>query len=133
MVDPGIIALATGVPAIRYSQDEVFEYLSHKGGVNRRARVIFEQAGVSFRHFIVDKAYYAEERGTGERNQRYLAEALPLGEATIQRCLDAAGLYAPDIYDFFVVLCTCYHIPGLYLDPGGRPGGRARLRPTGAV
>src|SRR5258708_4045109 len=130
MVEPGIIGLATGVPAIRYSQDEVFEYLSHKGGVNRRARVIFEQAGVHCRHFSVDKAYYAEERGTGERNQRYLAEALPLGEATIRRCLDASGLNAQDIDDFFVVSCTGYDIPGLDLHLAGRLGMRPDLRRT---
>ena len=130
MVEPGIIGLATGVPAIRYSQAEVFEYLSHKGGVNRRARVIFEQAGVSFRHFTVDKAYCAVERSIGTRNQRYLTEALPLGEATIQRCLEASGLNARQIDDFFVVSCTGYDIPGLDLHLAGRLGMRPDLRRT---
>jgi predicted naringenin-chalcone synthase len=131
MTMPTIYALATGVPGIRYSQAEVFDYLSeHQGGINRRARAIFERAGVAFRHIIVDKSFYAQERSTGDRNERYLAEALPLGEATIQRCLDSSGYSPADIDDFLVVSCTGYDIPGLDLRLAGRLNMRPDLRRT---
>ena len=111
---PAILGLATGVPPISYSQMEIFEYLSGRlPDVNPHARTIFQKAGVAFRHVSVEKDYYAVDRSTGERNQRYLAEALPLGEATVRRCLDAAGRGAESIDDFFVVSCTGYDIPGL--------------------
>src|SRR5260221_13304742 len=131
MGTPAIYGLATGVPATRYSQAEIFEYLAlRQGGVSRHARAIFERAGVAYRHVAVQKSYYAEDRSTGERNQHYLAEALPMGEATIRRCLDSAG-YAPDtIDDFFVVSCTGYDIPGLDLHLAARLGMRPDLRRT---
>ncbi len=128
---PAIRGLATGVPGTRYSQAEVFEYLAQRqGGISRHARKIFEHSGVAFRHVIVDKSYYAEERSTGVRNERYLAEALPLGEATIRRCLDASGHRPEDIDDFFAVSCTGYDIPGLDLHLAGRLGMRPDLRRT---
>src|SRR5262245_46332258 len=128
---PAIYGLATGVPATRYTQGEIFEYLAQRQrGVSRHARAIFQGAGIAFRYVAVQKSYYAEDRSTGERNQHYLAEALPMGEATIRRCLDAAG-YTPDaIDDFFVVSCTGYDIPGLDLRLAGRLGMRSDLRRT---
>ena len=59
-----------------------------------------------------------------------MAEALPLGEATIQRCLDNAGCGAEDIDDFLVVSCTGYEIPGLDLHLAARLGMRADLHRT---
>jgi predicted naringenin-chalcone synthase len=126
MNTPAIIGLATGVPAQRYGQDEVFErFLAPHIGANRRARAIFKHVGVQHRHVVVDGGYYLEERSTQARNETYFAEALPLGEATIRRCLDSAGLTARDIDDFFVVSCTGLDIPGLDL----RLAGRLRMRP----
>jgi predicted naringenin-chalcone synthase len=128
---PVISGLATGVPSIRYSQMEIFDYLAQRnGGISRHGRAIFQRAGVAFRHVCVDKSYYAQDRRTGERNQRYLAEALPLGEATVRRCLDAAGHKPNAVDDFFVVSCTGYEIPGLDLHLAGRLGMRPDLRRT---
>src|SRR5262245_48945068 len=128
---PAIYGLATGVPATRYTQGEIFEYLAQRQrGVSRHARAIFQGAGIAFRYVAVQKSYYAEDRSTGERNQHYLAEALPMGEATIRRCLDAAG-YTPDaIDDFTVVSCTGLNIPGLDLHLAARLGMRPDLQRT---
>lgn len=128
---PAIQALATGVPPIRYGQMEIFDHLARRqAGISPHARTIFRKAGVAFRHVCVDKSYYDVDRTTGERNERYLAEALPLGEATVRRCLDAAGRGPGDIDDFLVVSCTGYEIPGLDLRLAGRVGMRSDLRRT---
>src|SRR5262249_15453358 len=127
---PAIQALATYVPARQYSQAEIFDCLALKGGVYRRARAIFEQAGVAFRHVSVDKSYYDEERSTAARNHCYHTEAISLGEAAIRRCLDASEYRPSDIDDFFVVSCTGYDIPGLDLRLAGRLGMRSDLRRT---
>ncbi len=127
---PAICGLATAVPPLRYTQAELFDYLALQGGVNRRARAVFEQAGVAFRHVSVDKAYYAEDRSTAVRNERYLTAAMPLGEAAIRRCLDESGFSIEDIDDFFVVSCTGFDIPGLDLRLAGSLGMRPNLRRT---
>ena len=77
---PAILSLATGLPAQRYSQAEVFEYLQPLFTRARHARSIFTHSGIEHRSMVVDRAYYTEERRTENRNERYLAEALPLGE-----------------------------------------------------
>jgi predicted naringenin-chalcone synthase len=131
MEPPVILSLATGVPPIRYSQMEIFDYLSGRlAHASPHARAIFQKAGVDFRHTAVPKSYYDADPTTGQRNERYLAEAIPLGEATVRRCLDAAGCGAEAIDDFFVVSCTGYEIPGLDLRLAGKVGMRPDLRRT---
>ena len=130
MSAPTLFALATGVPARRYSQDEILEYLQPLFQRVRHARAIFSRAGVDYRHMVVDRDFYSQEQRTGARNECYLAEALPLGEATLRRCFAAADC-SPDIVDdFFVVSCTGYDIPGLDLHLAGRLGMRPDLRRT---
>lgn len=136
---PSILTLATGVPAARHSQEEIFgefvDLLAHKLGRldPRRARamqVIFDRAGVGFRHSVVSQGYFTDERSTQTRNDLYMAEAVPLGETTIRCGLAQAG-YSPDeIDDFIVVSCTGLNIPGLDLLLAERLGMRPDLRRT---
>lgn len=131
MSAPAIQALATGVPPIRYSQMEIFDYLLERTpGTSPNARSIFRRAGVEFRHSSVEKSYYDAERSSGERNSLYLEKAIPLGEATLRRCLDSAGCGPEDVDDFLVVSCTGYEIPGLDLRLAGKLGMRPDLRRT---
>jgi predicted naringenin-chalcone synthase len=130
MSAPVVLALATGLPSHRYSQERIFEYLQPLFTRPRHARAIFSRAGVGHRSMVVDEAFYAEERTTEKRNERYLAEALPLGEATVRRCLEAAGCGPEAVDDFFVVSCTGLDIPGLDLRLAGRLGMRPDLRRT---
>jgi predicted naringenin-chalcone synthase len=128
---PRIRGLATGVPPIRYGQMEIFDFLARRQThVSPHARTIFRRSGVKFRHSCVDTSYYTLNRTTAERSERYTAEALPLGEATVRRCLDDAGCDPGDVDDFFVVSCTGYEIPGLDLQIAGRVGMRSDLRRT---
>lgn len=130
MADPAILALSTGVPPACYGQDEVFDFLQTLFVRTRHARTIFKHSGVEARHMAADREFYASDQGTQARNQRYLAEALPLGEATIRRCLDQAELHPADIDDFIAVSCTGLDIPGLDLRLAGQLGMRPDLRRT---
>jgi predicted naringenin-chalcone synthase len=129
MTIPGIFALATGVPERRYSQDEAYrQFAGLELGRDRLARAIFSYTGVGYRHAVVDAAYYKENHGTQARNERYMQEAIPLGKATIEQCLDQAGLTVDDVDDLIVVSCTGFNIPGLDLHLAGLMGMRPDLR-----
>jgi predicted naringenin-chalcone synthase len=118
--NPTIVSLATGVPEGRYRQEEIFEYMQLYFKRGRHARAIFTASGVDYRHTAIDLDFYRQERSTQFRNETYLQHAIPLGEATIRRCLEGAGLEPQEIHDFFVVSCTGYDIPGLDLQLAGR-------------
>ena len=130
MTDPAILSLATGVPPDCYNQAEVFDFLQSLFVRTRHARTIFNRSGVATRHMAADRAFYQHDQGTEARNLRYLEAALPLGEATLRRCLDQGGLRPEDIDDFIAVSCTGFDIPGLDLRLAGRLGLRPDLRRT---
>ena len=134
MTAPSILALSTGVPRIRYSQQEILDrflgYLGENGRRSRAIGAIFERAGVDYRYTVVDETFYAGEQSTETRNDRYMAEAVPLGESLLRRGLDAAGVRPDEIDDLIVVSCTGFSIPGLDLHLAGRLGMRPDLRRT---
>jgi predicted naringenin-chalcone synthase len=128
MTDPVVLSLATSVPSECYNQDEVFDFLQTLFVRTRHARTIFRHSGVETRHMAADREFYGQDQTTQARNDRYLREALPLGEAAIARCLKNAGLTAADVDDFIAVSCTGLDIPGLDLRLAGRLGMRPDLR-----
>ncbi len=134
MTTPAILALSTGVPEPRYEQMEFAEYfiaLQRKESRRTRAmRMVFQRSGVGWRHFAADKIFFQDERSTMERNDLYMREAVPLGEATIRRGLDTAGYKPTDIDDLIVVSCTGFAIPGLDLHLAARLGMRHDLQRT---
>jgi predicted naringenin-chalcone synthase len=130
MSAPQVLALTTAVPAQRYTQTEIFEYLAPLFERTRHARAIFSRAGVAHRHMVADRDFYRQEQRTQARNECYMANALPLGEQAIRSCLAQAGREFSDITDFFVVSCTGFDIPGLDLRLAGRLGMRTDLRRT---
>ena len=130
MTVPVILSLATGVPGSGYTQSEIFDYLQPLFPRARHARFIFSRAGVERRYMAADREFYRRPQGTEARNAAYMTQALPLGEATITRCLASAGLGPREVDDFFVVSCTGLDIPGLDLRLAGRLGMRPDLRRT---
>jgi predicted naringenin-chalcone synthase len=132
--NPRILTVSTAVPPSRYPQEDILDaFLAIQQVNDRRARAIgtiFERAGVGFRHLIVDDDFFCENKTTQQRNDRYLPEAIALGERTIRQGLDSAG-YTPDnIDDLIVVSCTGFSIPGLDLHLAGRLKMRPDLRRT---
>jgi predicted naringenin-chalcone synthase len=112
------------------TQAETYAILQPFLGGNPRSRAIFRAARVAYRHSAVTADFYAVERSTEARNAAYQAAAVPLGEATIRRCLENAVL-PPEAVDYLVVVsCTGINIPGLDLLLAGRLGLRPDLRRT---
>lgn len=134
MTNASIAALQTGVPRIRYSQQEILErfigYLGESGRRSKAIAAIYERAGVDYRYTTVDEGFFSGDLSTQTRNDRYMADAVPLGEAVIRRGLDAAGVAPDEIDDLIVVSCTGFAIPGLDLLLAGRLGMRPDLRRT---
>lgn len=131
MSEAYLMGLGTAAPQQGFRQDEIFDrFMAPYFGRRSVARGIFRNAGVGFRHTVVDGAYYERERSTRERNERYLAEAQPLGERAIRAALADAGLSPGEIDDFIVVSCTGIDTPGLDLLLAGRMGMRPDLRRT---
>jgi alkylresorcinol/alkylpyrone synthase len=129
MIYPAIRGLGTAVPSYRFSQAEILErFFAPVFGNDPRVQSIFRNTGVGFRHTVVDEAYYARPRGTRERNERYMQEAIPLGEEAIRRCLEDAQVSVEDVDDFIVVSCTGLDTPGLDLRLAGRLGMRPDLQ-----
>ncbi len=115
-----IRGLGTAVPQTCYTQAEILANLRPYLSQNPHTETIFAHAGIESRYLTVNGAYYEQERGTQERNERYLEAALPLGEKAIQRCLQAAGVSAQAVTDLLVVSCTGLDIPGLDLRLAGQ-------------
>jgi alkylresorcinol/alkylpyrone synthase len=129
MTYPAIRGLGTAVPAQRFSQTEILErFFAPLFGDDPRVQAIFGNTGVGFRHTVVNEAYYVRPRGTRERNERYMQEALPLGEEAIRRCLEDAQVGVEAVDDFIVVSCTGLDTPGLDLRLAGRLGMRPDLQ-----
>ncbi len=120
MNHPQILALHTGLPGNCLAQDEVitaYIKLLHVEGKHRERaiRSVMHQSGVGFRHLAVETDFFSAPRSTQQRNDRYMAEALPLGARVIEHGLAEAGITAQDIDSFVVVSCTGFNTPGLDL------------------
>lgn len=127
---PVIEALSTAVPGKCYPQEDIYQRLRPYLDGSPQAESIFSHAGIGSRYLVVSDEYYEQERRTQDRNERYLAEALPLGELAIRRCLDAAGLEPKQVDDLIIVSCTGIDTPGLDLLLAGKMGMSPWLRRT---
>lgn len=131
MTFPKILGLGLGVPQYEYSQSEIYErFLKPHLGSNRRARILFQRAGIHRRFTATEGQYHNEFRGTAERNGVFMQEALPLGVSTVTRALEASHLCPSQIDQFSVISCTGYDLPFLDLQIAGQLGLRRDLRRT---
>ncbi|NLG98985.1 MAG: type III polyketide synthase [Chloroflexi bacterium] len=122
MNEPAILGLSTAVPSKCYEQGEILEMLRQYMNSSEKTDAIFANAGVGSRYLVVDDSYYAAERTTQQRNERYMEEAVPLGALAAARCLEQAGVTAQEVSDLIVVSCTGIDTPGLDLHLAGRMG-----------
>ena len=80
----------------------------------RLARKVWEHSAITTRRGVVDPT--SEDIsgwGTAARMERFLTEAMPLGEEAVGKALADAGLAASEVGLFTVVSCTGYVTPGL--------------------
>ncbi len=100
-----------------YLQQELWDiyFDRHYAGVQRGlAKRIFANSGVVTRHTVLNP--YAEDVSswtTGQRMERWLAEALPLGKSAVSDALATADLDPGQVGLFAVCSCTGYATPGL--------------------
>ncbi len=131
MNHPKILGLGLGVPRFEYTQSEIYErFLAPHLGTNRRARILFQRAGIQHRFTAIPGEYHNTYRSTEERNVTFMQEALPLGAMTVERALAVAKLSAEEIDQFSVISCTGYDLPFLDLQIAGQVGLRRDLRRT---
>ena len=135
MNSPQILSLKTGVPDFRFSQKDITEfyvnYLTLSGSKRQRSiPTIMNYAGVCYRHSVVDADFFTSRKTTQERNNRYMEEALPLGEQVIREGLAQADIAAECINQLIVVSCTGFNVPGLDLLLAQRLGMSTSLKRT---
>lgn len=128
---PKILGIGLGVPRFEYTQTEIYErFLQPHLGTNRRARILFQRAGIQRRFTAAPGEYHTIARGTQERNLTFMREALPLGAETVQRALHASQTAPCQIDQFSVISCTGYDLPFLDLQIAGQVGFRRDVRRT---
>ena len=109
-----VTASQSTFPAKR-TQQELWDgyFRAHYDGSDL-ARRVFAGAGIQTRHGVTDPLLEdVSTWSTGQRMERFAAEALPLGTAAVSGALEAAGVAPADVDLLTVVSCTGYATPGL--------------------
>src|SRR5689334_12286592 len=107
MTTAKILGLATANPKNCYEQDQITDYyvdfLKMQGKSRERAiRTVMNQAGVESRYSVVDAEFFTQTKSTQERNDLYMAEAMPIAKNLIQSGLALSGI-SPQAIDNFTV------------------------------
>jgi alkylresorcinol/alkylpyrone synthase len=128
---PRLAALATAVPDHRYEQDEIFQTLIPRGftaAQQRLARRVFRRCGVEHRHTVIELHEPIEAMSAAARNQRYIAEAVDLGERAARAALAATTLHAETIDELVFVSSSGIDLPSLDLRLAARLDFRPDIR-----
>ena len=112
-VTAGIAGIGSAFPG-RIEQQALWDgWFAAKYGDNRIAARAWSACRVETRHAAVDPRHEdVSTWTTGQRMERYAAEALPLGKEAISQALAEAGVDASDVGQFVVASCTGYVTPG---------------------
>jgi len=96
------------------------EALYRMSSVKRRGSVLLESDALTFDESPLDQTFFPRaesptERGpsTGERNQRFAVESIPLAKSAALAALADAEMDAARITHLVVVTCTGFYSPGL--------------------
>jgi alkylresorcinol/alkylpyrone synthase len=109
-----VVGMGHALPA-PYSQQGVWDgfFAEHYREVGIAGQ-IFANSGVRTRHAVANPVFEdVSGWGTGQRMERYLAEALPLGKDAVTSALADAGVDPADVGLFSVASCTGYVTPGV--------------------
>jgi alkylresorcinol/alkylpyrone synthase len=112
-----IVAVRSAFPAHRYPQPDFTRTVAELGGLGPAQRALLERlhgnAGVDTRHIVLPLPDYGALRGIVATNDRYLEEALDLGERALRGALKSAGLTAADLDLLIVTSVTGVAVPSL--------------------
>jgi alkylresorcinol/alkylpyrone synthase len=112
-----ILAARSAFPAYRYPQAELTRMVAELSRLSPERRSLLERlhrnAGVETRHTVLPLPEYGGLRGIEPANDRYLEEAMILGERALRSALAAAGLTASDLDLLIVTSVTGVAVPSL--------------------
>jgi alkylresorcinol/alkylpyrone synthase len=112
-----ILAVQSAFPAHRYPQAELTSKVAELSGLDPDERALLdrlhEKAGVDHRHTVLPLAEYDRLRGLEPANNRYIEEAVNLGERALRGALDAAGVNGRDLDQLVVTSVTGVAVPSL--------------------
>lgn len=115
--EPRLLALGTAVPPYVLHQEEVQRraavLFEDAGGVVERLLPVFGNAGIATRYSCVPIEWYETPHGWRERHRLYIDNALVLLERVARDCLAEAGLEPSDIDTLVVVSTTGIATPSL--------------------
>ena len=112
-----IVAVRSAFPAHRYPQPDFTRTVAELGGLGPAQRALLERlhgnAGVDTRHTVLPLPDYGTLRGIVAANDRYIEEALDLGERALRGALESAGLTPGDLDLLIVTSVTGVAVPSL--------------------
>ncbi|WP_422748099.1 type III polyketide synthase [Mycobacterium sp. WMMD1722] len=112
-----IMAVRSAFPVHRHPQDRLTAEVAELSGLDPDQRTLLERlhakAGVDHRHTVAPLAEYSALRTVDRANDRYVEEAVDLGEHALRRALEAAGLTAGELDLLIVTSVTGVAVPSL--------------------
>lgn len=112
---PGILALGTSNPPLRYSQEEIYNNLASHAPFYRQERIkqVFMNSDIDYRHFYFDVGSANFSESPDELHERFLSGSILIGTEAIRECLANGDIRIEEIDYLIVVSCTGYVCPGL--------------------
>ena len=105
-----ISSVGSAYPPYRYSQSVIAEALTERWRDKleepRLLGRLHANCGVEFRNIVFPLQHYPSLIGFGANNDQWIKAAVDLGEAAINRALEAAGITAADISAIFFASVT---------------------------
>jgi alkylresorcinol/alkylpyrone synthase len=112
-----ILAVITAFPPHKHPQGRLTAKYADLTGLRRARRALLERlhqnAGVSTRHTVAPLHEYGTLGGIAATNDRYITEAVALGEQALTRALTRAGRQPPDIDLLVVTSVTGVAVPSI--------------------
>lgn len=112
-----IVAVRSAFPVHRYPQSELTSAYAELSGLDPARHALLRRlhgnSGVDTRHIALPLPDYQTLRGVEASNDRYIEEALDLGERALRGALESAGLTANDLDMLIVTSVTGVAVPSL--------------------
>ncbi|NNE34598.1 MAG: type III polyketide synthase [Rhodothermales bacterium] len=127
-------SIATGNPPLKRSQDYAAAFMkrvkSLPGPISNRIDTLYGRSSIDFRYSCIadygvepeDFEFFPKnwslepQPTTGQRNELYRKQVLPLAESVARDAIEQAGLQAEDITHVVAVSCTGFFAPGIDIE-----------------
>lgn len=111
-----IQAIGTAVPPYIFPQAEVSELVQEIfASVSNLERYlsIYQNTGITKRHFVVPKEWFRNEHSLAEKNKMYVQEAITLSEKAIRNCLEQVKVSVSEIDHLIFISSTGIATPSI--------------------